>query len=75
MTESLAEQFVDLLFLNIRAILTSGDSLMIKDFGVFESRQTKPRTLCGKFSKEPKAIPAHLRPKFKASKTLVNDMN
>lgn len=72
---STCDLFINEFVYIITSTLKNKNSVIIKDFGKFESRLAKKKVYNGAYSKAKKVVPAHYRPKFNSSHILVNDIN
>ena len=61
---------VDAVFMVITEALEHGEKVAISGFGNFEARQVAERTARNPRTGESVVVPAHMAPKFKASRNL-----
>jgi DNA-binding protein HU-beta len=61
---------VDAVFAVITEALEHGEKVAISGFGNFEARRVAERTARNPRTGQPVVVPAHLAPKFKASRNL-----
>jgi nucleoid DNA-binding protein len=74
-TQDAADKLVSMIFDYIKQALKKGNSVMLKDFGLFYPKKVAKKKQNGLYAEKAQIIPAHKRPKFRASPNLVEELN